>query len=128
MAQGKRIFNYRLSRARRVSEKNAFAILANRLRVVLNSRVLAIEKVKTITYACILLHNFLLNKKVRSYIPSKYRNENSKTFKSRLCSVIQQSGNHLSISAGEIRDMFTLYFNTAGTVPWQYVAVESGNY
>ncbi|KAL6418206.1 hypothetical protein ACFW04_012271 [Cataglyphis niger] len=87
LTQDKRIFNYRLSRTRRVSE-NAFGILANRFRILLNSMILAVEKVEIITHACVL-HNFFLNKKVRSYIPSKYRNENSETFESRLCSEIQ---------------------------------------
>lgn len=39
----------------------------------------------------------------------------------------QQGGNRSSVAAGEIRDMFTEYFNTTGAVPWQYSAVERGN-
>ncbi|KAG5888933.1 hypothetical protein JTB14_006301 [Gonioctena quinquepunctata] len=53
-----RIFNYRLSRARRVVE-NAFGILANRFRCLLNVSALRPEKVKIITKACCALHNFL---------------------------------------------------------------------
>ncbi|XP_011858851.1 PREDICTED: uncharacterized protein LOC105556374 [Vollenhovia emeryi] len=124
-----RIFNYRLSRARRTAE-NAFGILANKFRVLLNPIPLAVEKVEIITYACVLLHNFLLNKKVQNFIPSAYRTENSRyleTPESGLRSVGQQGGNHSSVAAGEIRDMFSTYFNTTGAVSWQYTAVERGN-
>lgn len=126
LTQNRRIFNYRLSRARRTVE-NAFGILANRFRVLLNPIPLAVEKVEIITYACVLLHNFLLSKKMQYYIPSEYRTENSETLESRLPSVNQQGGNRSSVAAQEIRNMFTTYFNTSGAIPWQYTAVERGN-
>ncbi|XP_018360612.1 PREDICTED: uncharacterized protein LOC108759604 [Trachymyrmex cornetzi] len=75
LTENRRIFNYRLSRARRTVE-NAFGILANRFRVLLNHIPLSVEKVEIITYACVLLHNFLLSKNVQRYIPSEYRSEN----------------------------------------------------
>ena len=53
----RRIFNYRLSRDRRVVE-NAFGILANRFRVFITPINLAPEKVEIITLACCILHNF----------------------------------------------------------------------
>ena len=54
----RRIFNYRLSRARRIVE-NAFGILANRFRVFMTPIGLEPEKVETIVLACCSLHNFL---------------------------------------------------------------------
>jgi len=126
LTENRRIFNYRLSRARRTVE-NAFGILANRFRVLLNPIPLSVEKVEIITYACVLLHNFLLSKNVQCYIPSEYRSEYLEIRESGLRSVNQQGGNRSSVAAGEIRDMFTEYFNTTGAVPWQYSAVERGN-
>ncbi len=58
MTNEKRIFNYRLSRARRIVE-NAFGILSNRFRVFMTPMRLSPEKVETIVLACCTLHNFL---------------------------------------------------------------------
>lgn len=56
----KRVFNYRLSRARRVSE-NAFGILSNRWRIF--RRTFKASEKNTVAYigACVALHNFLLS-------------------------------------------------------------------
>ena len=59
----RRIFNYRLSRARRVVE-NAFGILANRFLVFMTPINLAPEKVEITTLACCILYNFLRSKVV----------------------------------------------------------------
>ena len=58
LTRDRRVFNYRLSRARRVVE-NAFGILSNRFRVFMTPMALVPEKVKVITMACCCLHNFL---------------------------------------------------------------------
>ena len=58
LTREKRVFNYRLSRARRIVE-NAFGILSNRFRVFMTPIALAPEKVEAIVMACCSLHNFL---------------------------------------------------------------------
>jgi len=68
----RRIFNYRLSRARRVIE-NSFGILTARWRVLLNTLEFSPENCESIVLACIILHNFImLNDHARRYCPEDY--------------------------------------------------------
>lgn len=61
MTPEQRVFNYRLSRGRRVVE-NAFGHLASRFRIFLTTINLSPQKVQEITLACCILHNFLKKK------------------------------------------------------------------
>jgi hypothetical protein len=71
LTKEKRVFNYRLSRMRRISE-NGFGILANRWRIFRRPFSLEPEKVKIITLAAITLHNWLrsVSDIGKTYIPS----------------------------------------------------------
>ena len=57
----KRVFNYHLSRTRRIAE-NAFGILSIRFRIFMTPINRSPEKVETITLACCALHNLLRTK------------------------------------------------------------------
>ncbi|XP_039962095.1 protein ALP1-like isoform X2 [Bactrocera tryoni] len=61
-----RIFNYRLSRARRCI-KNAFGILTARWLCLRNLLFCKPERAQVVVSACCLLHNFLTNKCRRTY-------------------------------------------------------------
>ncbi|XP_018407677.1 PREDICTED: uncharacterized protein LOC108783575 [Cyphomyrmex costatus] len=120
----KKSFNYRLSRARRTIE-NAFGILANRFRILMNIIPLSVEKVELITYACCVLHNYLIDKKVSWYVPLELKNRTD-IIQPNLSGISRQGGNHCSNTANTIRDQFCEFFNTVGAVPWQEKYVQEG--
>ncbi len=120
LTQEKRIFNYRLSRARRVVE-NAFGILANRFRVFLSPIRLSPEKVETIVLACCTLHNYLRSKNTSRNVytpPGSFDNENTDTGSvtpgtwqqgaqgQGLLSLARQGGNRSSTSAKDVQTYF----------------------
>lgn len=134
LTTAKRIFNYRLSRARRVVE-NAFGILANRFRVFMTPIGLEPDKVENIVLACCSLHNFLRSRlgsravytpqgsldtedsETHTVSPGDWRNEPNPQGWAPL---EQQGSNRHSTAAKEIRDNLRDYFNSDdGSVAWQ---------
>ncbi|XP_066916383.1 putative nuclease HARBI1 [Clytia hemisphaerica] len=125
---GQRIFNYRLSRARRTSE-NAFGILAHRFRIFLNCIQTSPAIAKKLTLASCTLHN-LLSATVSDYagegygdvvddggeiIEGQWRSEVD--FRSVPLEGIQTEP---EITAEEIRLHFMRHFETKGQVSWQW--------
>lgn len=116
MTHEQRIFNYRLSRGRRVVE-NAFGILANRFRVLLHPINLARDKVVAITKTCCVLHNFLLAElniaDCDGYVQDDWR-QNNINFQNAIFRRGRANTGTLNI-----REKFKDYFNGIGQVPWQ---------
>ena len=134
----RRIFNYRLSRARRVVE-NVFGILANRFRIFMAPINLNPEKVEVITFACCALHNFLRSKKESCALympPGCVDTENPLTHaleqggwhqaqnSSGLAPLNTQGGNMYSKTAKNIRDRLCTYLSSKeGEVSWQWTFI-----
>lgn len=128
----KRVFNYRLSRARRIVE-NVFGILSVVFRVFRAPIALRPDNVELFVMACVYLHNFLRrNCQSRSlYTPHgtiDYENfdhvivEGSWRRESTPCNMsnLNNIGRRNPQSAIEIRNNFAEYFVSAqGRVPWQ---------
>ena len=135
LSEERRIFNYRLSRARRVSE-NAFGILAARFGVLHTMMRLGPDKATNVVLACCALHNMLLCKSSCSYCPPgsmDYENENGDVITcSWRESASSNSSNFRSMSkckerspknAEDMRDIICYYVNGPGAIPWQWKAL-----
>jgi hypothetical protein len=119
-SQEQRIFNYRLSRARRVVE-SAFGILSQRFLVFKKAIALNPAKVQVAVMAACCLHNFLLRNSTCSevYFNSELRN-NEQQLSCSLDSIRKQHGQRYSDNAMNVRDKFCNYFNSSeGSVSWQ---------
>ena len=129
----KRIFNYRLSRFRRVTE-NAFGIMTSVFRIFSTSRPINLhpDKVTSIVMAAIVLHNMLREKSADSYTPQGFADEvvNDNVIEGRWrteqeVSILEplparQSANRAKKSAERLRDIFAEHFYGSGQVPWQW--------
>ena len=131
LSPDKRIFNYRLSRARRISE-NGFGILASRWRIFRRLFALEPEKVKIITFPVISVHNWLRSDATsgKIYVPPHFIDyedidgnvtpgEWRKDIPDESWQNLKPSTNkNPSQYAKEIRDEFKDFFMTEGSVPW----------
>lgn len=130
------IYNYRISRARRVSE-NAFGLLAARFRIFLRTIDLEVESIDKVVLCCCVLHNYLRQHSTArsTYSPANsidredidsgtvhrgsYRAELDSASYDLLALGQQGSGNYTR-TAGEVRDSLHDYVNSdAGKVSWQ---------
>ncbi|XP_028410737.1 protein ALP1-like [Dendronephthya gigantea] len=144
LPENQQIFNYRLSRARRVVE-NAFGIAASRFRILRREIIAKPAKVEKIVMAVVALHNFLIMSEKqypvggRLYIPLGYvdsedRNghmvpgswRESDEDNNGLSSIGRQGSNFYGKDASSVRNDLTQYFMTSeGSVSWQINHVTS---
>ena len=134
------IFNYRLSRARRVIE-NTFGILAARWCIFQRPIIAEPDNVVLYTKAAIALHNFLRSTEPSIYCPSGFTDSEdvdgnivNGSWRDEWCSntclqpVHQTGSNRHSLSAANVRDSFCQYFNSPeGEVVWQYRHIRRTN-
>ncbi|XP_069818349.1 uncharacterized protein [Dendropsophus ebraccatus] len=110
----KRIFNFRLSRARRVVECT-FGIMSSQWRVLGTTIKLDVRTVDNIIKACCVLHNYARPERPDEIIENQQAN---------LDNVVNwdfQSPSNLGVA---IRDHYADYFmSPEGAVPWQYACV-----
>uniref|UniRef100_A0A2S2PQM4 DDE Tnp4 domain-containing protein n=1 Tax=Schizaphis graminum TaxID=13262 RepID=A0A2S2PQM4_SCHGA len=106
----KRIFNYRLSRARRYIECT-FGILANKWRIFHRPINVNTDFAEDIIKACCILHNFVIER-------DGYNFEHTLT--DELNSLQQQENVQGGVVTNTIRDHFSTHFESdIGAVPWQ---------
>lgn len=127
----KRVYNYRLSRARRMIE-NVFGIMASVFRIFRTPIMLNPGRTNVLVQTCVLLHNFLRRSKTsrNSYTPTgafdieeegnfvagtwRSDNDGMTSFKS-----LKRIARKPRSDAGRVRDEFANYFSRTGRVSWQ---------
>jgi hypothetical protein len=120
--------NYRLSRARNVSE-NTFGLLNSRFRTLNTSINMAPEKVPCIVLAICALHNCLWKRSSTYVAPSTYDRDNA-TVTNAIQGDWRKEANNLEnmqalrprkVEADAVRNRnnYMAYFNNDGRVPWQ---------
>ena len=133
LTEDKRIYNYRHSRARSISE-NLFGILANRWRVFRSVILLPPETIEHLVLATLTVHNFLRKSSSRNvYCPPGLADMVDKSgnltngrwranppTESMFTLQVPSSGHNSSNTAKAIRDNFKDYFCNAGAVSWQW--------
>lgn len=134
LTEQQRIFNYRLSRARRCVE-NAFGILSGKWLCLSRTMFCTPDRAQKIVSACCVLHNYLLKNSKETYCPisyADYYNENNELVEGSwrrnqsdpLCPLQRNSKGRLSDDAKIIRDHLRDYVNSSqGEVAWQRAAV-----
>lgn len=120
----KRIFNYSLSRPRRIIE-NILGILARRFKIFQKPIKLSLTKAKIVVMACFHLHNLLIKQKnyirsgevdmedcvTRTVIHGYWRNESN-----QLLNIERKQAANSATLAKEMRNDFCEYFNRTGAI------------
>ena len=135
----KLVFNYRLSRARRMVE-NAFGIMVSRWRILRQRIETSPENAETVLKSIIVLHNYLLSANTTadrylspnlvdqenddgSILPGQWHSDTG----NGLQDIPRQGSKNLATTAKNIRDTFKDYFvSKAGKVSWQRGIVNRG--
>lgn len=111
----KKIYNYRLSRARRMVE-SAFGIMVQKFEIFQRWQKMSTKHLDMTVLACTCLHNFLIDVNNIHSFQSEPQNVPDSIFEP-----IQQLNENADVtSIMSIRDKFAEYFcSNAGSVPWQ---------
>lgn len=124
----RKIYNYRLSRARRIVE-NCFGIMASRFRIFQTHINLEPDNITSVVMAACALHNFLMAMSLSYYSPPEcFDIENTEngtvhagmqTDDSNLVRLDNRLQAISTTTAKNVRDDFVRYFANEGQVPWQ---------
>ncbi|KAM3921244.1 uncharacterized protein RB166_010652 [Leptodactylus fuscus] len=137
LSKERKIFNYRLSRARQVAE-NAFGVMGHRFRIFHTAINLLPEKIDKVVLACCVLHNYLLRHDSQSYCPPSMMDaEDIKSHEMTYGEWRSESEGVGSLQpvynrcvfdgAVHCREQYKEYFNGAGAVLWQDAMMELVN-
>lgn len=117
-----KVFNYRLSRARRVVE-NAFGIMTQKFRIFYGRLQVSPGNADKVIQAACVLHNYLRDEVVENEPEHQVESRESQV----LClDSLRHMGGYYSEESMSVRDRFSHYFNTIGALPWQLQVIRRG--
>ena len=131
LSDEERIFDYRCSRFRRISE-NGFGIWPNRFRLFATRASLTPEKAEVAVMASLVLHNLLRTKSRESYTPIgsiDFENETGEVIEgtwhqevvcANFADLQPSAPCRASMAAEEVRNEFKLHFNGPCQIPFQW--------
>ena len=135
LSQQQHIFNYHLSRSRRIIE-NAFGILVARWRIFRQPIIASPENAQVFVKACVALHKFLRVDQSSVYCPQGFADSEDNTGKVVCCAwrngledgsmmpITRTASNSYTAHAKALRDRPAKYFvSPSGLVSWQVDAV-----
>ena len=119
------VFNYRLSRARRVVE-NAFGLLASRFRCLLSTLQVHIDTVNLIVRTCVVLHNFLRERLADAHVLDQEDANHSVVHcawrdNANLLDLQQTQGGNRDTADAKLQRIYLKHYfvSPAGSVAWQ---------
>lgn len=117
LTKKKKIFNYRISRARRYIE-STFGIMSNKFKIFHRPMNTSLPNTITIVKACCVLHNFIRER-------DGYRVEDTLTVEGFQELQLNVNNNYNIVRTGDmIRDKFANYFvSPDGSVSWQDASI-----
>ena len=133
LSADKRIYNYRHSRARRLSE-NLFGIIANRWRIFRSVLQLSPRSIVSLVMAALVIHNYLRSSPSRSiYCPTGMLDAETRSgelvhglwrqdcaSEAFLPLSVPPTGHNATVDAKLVRETFKDYFCNEGAVDWQW--------
>jgi len=128
LARERKIFNYRLCRAHRITE-NVFGILLARFGIFKTHINIKLDNIKDVVMASCALHNFLRRTSPYMYTPPECLDTEDlqngrvtaglRSDPSSMATLKRGNNRNHQLTGKEVRSQFVEYFNNERTVPWQ---------
>jgi len=115
----KKTFNYRLSRARRVTE-NAFGLLSQIFRVFYHPINIETLTCDNLIWVACCLHNMLRDGYLEKHKRPFYDHDKDQPTPTDNMLSLSRGGGYANIEGFEVRELFKTYFNREGSVPWGF--------
>lgn len=123
----KKVFNYRLSRARRVVEC-AFGILVARWRIFQRPIATNINNAILIVQATVCLHNFLMKRDLNLPKECKSYSVQNVNCCQALCNFKRPVQENNTFRGSTVRDLFAQYFYTSGAITQQWTKAYTNDF